>query len=731
MTASRWKLLIPVGAIAYLGTPHVLFAQETDSAEQEKRTSEQQTTAAGVADIVVTAQHREQRLQDVPIAIDTLDATQLEARGIRDLTANSLNQVSPSLTGQFLTGRQSYFIRGVGTNAAENAAEPSVALYVDGVYMGNGAGNQYEFNNIERIEILKGPQGTLFGRNTTGGVIQVVTKKPSLEEPVLEARAGYGNFETYAGAFYASMPVSNTLAVDFSVNYKDRTEGYGYNYVRDERINEGWSLGLRSKIRFAPTDRTEIILTGDYSEFDNNNSQQQHVDGTCDIFGYCTNQISGFDSFTDAPRFFRGSGKGVSAHMTQEEDFATFESITSYRRDELELFGDLDITPFPIATTGSHSGQKLFTQELRVSGSSNSNSGFDWMFGVFYMNRSSVPLPDNLAIFAPALLGPAMFQNSTTDISVRSIAPFAQVTYEVVPNIELTAGLRFTMEEAESDQTVVTALGTTVYPHQTTSFNEFTWRLAANYEFAPDIHIYLSYNRGLKSGGFNQAIEPYPPYRPEILDAYEIGLKSQLLDNRIRLNLAGFYYDYKDIQQNGYPGIGTQVAYNAAAAEIYGIDGSIDIAVTDNLTISSGFAILDSKFTEFEGLAPTFTQSGTALLIDPTGNSLPFASPFVSNITANYNLPTDIGDFSATATYTYNDGYAADVSDRPTARFPSYDLLSATVGWTSSNGRFGIDLWGKNLLDSYYLSTLTTIFLGDFIVPAEPRTYGFTLHLNL
>jgi iron complex outermembrane receptor protein len=687
--------------------------------------------SAGLAEVVVTAQRKQERLQDVPISVNSLNQSQLEARGVSDLSINALNLISPAVTGQLLVGRQSYYIRGVGTNQPGNSSESSVATYIDGVYTGNSIASSYTFNNIERIEILKGPQGTLFGRNTTGGVVQIVTTDPSLDHSVLNAKLGYGNYQTINGAFYGSIPISSAFAADFAAVVDDRREGTGYNYTIGKRIYEGWSDGFRSKLLFQPSEDTKFVLSADDESFRNSDGQQRHPNGLCDIFGYCNVQKTGYDNGSGTFPKYWGDGWGVALHASHNFGFATLQNITSYHHDNFHLDIDFDTGPSPFANFAAHNGQNLWTEELRLE--SPVESRFNWTAGVFFMHRLAFDLPDNAGINGAAIFGPALYNRLELINHTNSYAPFVQATYEVLPKLKLTGGLRFTAEKQDDASTNFTALGPVISPYQTLSYNRLTWRFAADYEFVPDVHGYVSYNRGLKAGGFNQAATPYPPYKPEILDDYEIGLKSELFDRRLRVNLAGYYYNYKDVQETAYPAAGAQEVYNAASATIKGIDGDVDVAVTRNLTLSAGFTALWSKVTSFNGLASTNLEGGgDNVFFNPVGNPLPFASPFVANLTAEYRLPpTPIGDFSGSATFSYNDGYPSDLSTQQYARFPSYKLLNSTISWTSAgDGRYGIDLWAKNLTNAYYFVTLTPIFSGVLEIPADPRTYGVNFKLK-
>jgi iron complex outermembrane receptor protein len=249
-----------------------------------------------------------------------------------------------------------------------------------------------------------------------------------------------------------------------------------------------------------------------------------------------------------------------------------------------------------------------------------------------------------------------------------------------------------------------------------------------DHEFAPEVNVYASYNRGIKSGGFAVFEPGSKGYAPEQLDAYEVGVKTDLFGHKLFLNISGFYYDYKNIQVT-QAGVGFVDTVNAAAARIYGLDMDFQAAVTDRLRVSGGLGLLNSKFTKFDNAVTYGPNAGPAIIIpDASGNHTPLSSPVSGNLTAEYTLPTSVGDFRIGGTVSYNDGSYMDVGNR--LRYPSYTLVNAYIGWKDVNKHLGARLWVNNLTnETYYIQRYTTA-LGDLQMQAPPRTVGGTLSVN-
>ena len=674
-------------------------------------------TAASLEDIVVTAERRSESLQRVPIAITAVTARALERSGITGISA--LSQATPGLNFTTSAGQLSPFLRGVGSAAAAVGNSAAVATYIDGVYIPGMAASQFEFNNIERIEVLKGPQGTLFGRNSTGGVISVITRDPTFD-PQLKVRLGYGNYDTIEGSVYASGGLSKTVAIDLAALYRKQYTGWSYNFATGEDVAKQRDILLRSKLLFTPSSATRIVLALDYALTNPANvSLNRPYENTTTII-----PIPHKGKFWDTNQDYYEPGRteqgGASLTVEQDVGGAKIRSITAYRKQYGHNYIDLDATQVAGPTIEVIERSRQFTQELQLL--SNGTGPFRWILGGFYLNGESKTAPFRNPVFS-------LF----ADQDVESISGFAQGTYEVAPGTRLTAGLRYTSDTYTfNDYRQPNGGGPiTVDPEQKNTQGKLTWRLSADHQFGKDVLGYVSYNRGFRAGTFNLTDASVPVLRPEVLDALEAGVKSDLLDHKLRANLAVYHYDFKDIQISRADA-NSQQTLNASSAKIWGIDADFDAVLTDRLTVNFGGAYVHGRYGSFLN-APISTPNplgGNIITVgDATGNTIIRTPAFSGNVGFNYALPTEVGKFNLSATYYYNAGWYTDPDNR--IKTPDYGVLSGSIGWTSNNGRYEARLWAKNLTNTEYYAYAVEIGPGDVSIPAPPRTFGVTFGVNL
>lgn len=675
----------------------------------------------GLAEVTVTAQRREENSQSVPIAINTISGEDATLRGA--VSIQTLSATVPGLTMTVTTSNTNTYIRGVGSTSASANNEPSAATYVDGVYMPSSfALSSFFFNNIERLEVLKGPQGTLFGRNSTAGVIQIITPDPKHDFGG-NLSVGYGNYATAYGNAYVTGGITDDLAADLAVNYEDQRDGWGYNPTYQKEIFVHENIAARSKWLYTPADSTKVTLALDYANFDSDGSNFQMVPGSVNSLDHGTTFPGKFDAVgevnvNDAKQY------GASIRLDQDLGSLHGVSITSYRNVSGNILIDNDITPAKLTTIRSYNDSDYVTQELQLS--SRDPGRVVWLAGVFfYGNEVNGASPRTET---GSRVNPGAYRDIYGRQKTRSVSAFGQATTEIFADTKLTLGLRYTDETLKADGKFVNQAGQ-IYSgpfKDEISFAPWTWRVALDHQFAPDVLGYVSWNRGFKSGGYNLNAPGSAPFYPEHLDAYEIGLKSELLERRVRLNLAAFYYDYRDLQVTIVPGGGTQIFTNAAAARNYGLDGNLDFAVTDYLTLSLGVSLLDAKYTDYRNVRG-YTIAGAAIPIaNAKGRELQGSPPFSGFLSATYRVPTAVGDIKGTMSFSYND--RTYVTAAESAVRPSYELLSGSVEWWSASANpFGVRIWGRNLSNSYYSNALIESATGWYQTPAAPRTYGLTL----
>jgi iron complex outermembrane receptor protein len=713
-----------LAAALWFGTPVLGLAQATSPGESA-------ASGAGAAhadeiqEIVVTAERREERLQSVPIAVSTVSGNSALKSGISN--SQDLVVAVPGLSMDSNGGGLSAFLRGVGTTFANAGAEPSVAIYVDGVYIPSAEGAFFNLNNVERVEVLKGPQGTLFGRNATGGVIQVITKEPS-SDPSAEISVGYGNDNTSTLNFYGTTGVVPGLATDLGV-YADRNpDGWGHNLFNGDSNYTYNNIDLRNSWLWQPQDGTKVRLSLDYEGTTNEAGLGlKPLPGTVSVAG---TTFPGFyntdENIQDRKEIHQG---GVALTVTQDLSFATLKSISSWREVRSNFIFDQDASPLPLVNAHIFDPDNTITQELQLL--SPNNSPVQWLGGIYYFH--------DVAGYAPlelAGLGAAPFTQE--DISARqhtdSYAAYGQTTIPLSSVTHFTAGIRYT-DDRRSIGGTTSGDGVPLAPpsSQEMSFNKVTWRLALDQQFTPDVLGYVSYNTGFKSGLFNTISYAQPAVKPEVLDAYEIGLKSEFFEHRFRANLAAYYYDYKNLQVNETVE-GATIVLNAAKAEIYGLDADFTLRPIHNLMLNASFSAIHGRYTGFPN-APYFPPvtatscspgvgSVGACTIDATGNETDHTPSFTMHLNADYSIPTDVGPFDLSADFYHNDGFFWDPANQD--RQPAYSLINASLGWMNPSERYGVRLWGKNLRDQQYFSFAVPSTLGNDFSPAPPRTYGIT-----
>ena len=685
-----------------------------------------------VQEIIVTAQRREERLQDVPIVVTAYAGDQLEAAGIRSTV--DLGAVTPGLEFGTQAAYGQPFLRGVGTVANGPAVESPVALYVDGIYYGAMIGSVLTLNEIAQVEVLKGPQGTLFGRNATGGLIQITTKDPTQKFGGY-VEAGYGSYNTASGDLYVAGGVAQSVAADLSVHYQDQGTGFGRNAFTNSQVNKTKDLSARSKWVFAPSETTSIKLVFDY---EHQNFAQAYVPapGT---------KPPGDVPYTGDPQGMNGifdpfgtlNQGGASIQVRQDLGYAEFVSLTGFRRSAVsEAFdGGLTRNPDDVLNLVINETHTQVTQEFQLN--SAAQSRLKWSTGVFLYDADGKSEPlviTTLGLFGPP---PSGINNIYvfSDQKTYSAAAYAQATTEIAPATNLTAGLRYTYErrtfaisEALDDFTNAAIPGPPAESGKV-SFNKVTYRLSVDHRFSPEVMGYASYNRGFKSGGFDDYLIPILAYAPETLDAFEIGAKTDLFERRAQLNVSLFDYEYKNIQAVEYPQ-GVQIIRNAAKARLYGVDVDAKTYLSEGLSLTLGFEYLHDRFTNFPDatIASPLPGGGTAFTRgDVRGNRLGLAPDYTANLGIDYKLPPGLmpaawGSVTANVTYAFNDGWFAEPENR--LRQPAYNVVNSSVSWSSANELNKVTLWGNNLSNSQYTVALASQDTGDFAIYAPPRTFG-------
>lgn len=736
------RLLGGVSLWAVLNPAAVLAQESVAPATGQEQASE------GLQDIIVTAQRRGENLQRVPIAVSAVSSEKLAAAGIAGTGDIKLAVASADVP--VASGFASPFIRGVGSKFIGPATEGAVSTYVDNVYIGNSVASVLSFNNLARVEVLKGPQGTLFGRNTTGGLISVVTRDPT-DHLQLDARLGYGNYDTVTGDIYVGGPVAAGLKADLAAYVKRQGEGYGTNLFTGEEVGKTYhDYGVRSKWIIGDGPLT-VKLTADYSDLKTSAYVQRIALGHTAPAAYAAGVNYGGSPWdtdlTISPLITTKSG-GVSAKADWELSPAfTLTSITAWRKSRYHNVFDGDITRTVARIIDSTQVDEQFSQELQLL--SGPASPFTWVLGTYLYDAKGRFDPNILFLDGPARAAPGPFNGVAQNITVSeqkvfSIAPYAQATVEILEGTRLTLGARYTYEKRQQDgvSRSFSPTGAQMGPTLTTpaankeiTANKLTWRIALDHQFGPDVLGYVSYNRGFKSGGSNATQVTAAFYGPEELDAYEAGVKSTLFGRRVRLNGAAFYYDYKNVQVASVAG-GILNIYNAATARTYGFELELDAQVTSQLRVNAAYTYLDAKFVDFPAAQTNAVNPAggvTQSFQSAAGKKLPNAPTGVIVGGATYTIPMGPNSLTLNGNVYHSSSYFTEPDNFRSQR--AYELYNASVEFTFHD-RWSISVWGKNLSNEAVdlfpsvngLGGGTGIARSAF---APPRTYGVTLGVEI
>ena len=716
----------------------------------------QQTNA--LEEIVVTATKRAQSLQDVPIAVNAFSAETIEVAGINN--AGDLAILTPALNINVNTNpfAARMIIRGVGTAQTDPALEPSVGLFIDGIYLGRTGLGMSDLTDIERIEVLQGPQGTLYGKNTNAGAISVITKKPSFEKSEGYVEASVGNYSMNKLTASASGPLTQNLAYRLSGNINQR-DGY-YDNSAGVDFNDADDWNIQGKLQWEATESLSILLSGSRVERDTtccgaDAVQTESVNNELVAQGLSpdSNDPYDYNVQSNADNRFAMESDLLSMTIDYDTGWGAIKSITawndySYRVDQDPDRSELDI----LTLSNDKSSGDSFSQELRFTASPSDN--VDYMLGVFYLEQNTkrggdepfvfigddiitigsqqdlpFPLPFNFLVQPGDSLTLDMNQDAET------IAFFGQGTWHIGDQWHITGGLRWSDEEKKSDlfsQTYSTAFSNQVLgasfldsvstPIDATlerSSDNVDWMLSAVLDISDDSMVYASAGTGTKSGGFQtvNGTADDREFDDEDTTTYELGIKSTLLDARLRINAAAFYSEIENFQAQRQleTGLGTYVS-NEAKVETSGVDFQVEAAPTPNLVLSAGLLYMH-KYQITDG--------------PEKGADLPFTAEFSGTVAATLVFPLGDGGIYWRTDYSYMDNHTTNVASATQLRDEDYDnrnLINSKLGWR--NDSWNVSVWGKNLSDDKYAMQTVLPFLVSgmeayFLAP--PRTFGATV----
>ena len=731
-------------SIFLAATSVLAFAQPQIACAQSEQTNDSEVSR--IEEIIVTAEKREANLQDVPMAISAVTANRLEQSAVgstRDLTA-----LVPGLIFTKSISNGLPFIRGVGQTLGDISAESPSAIYIDGVYLMHPASGLFSLGSIERVEVLKGPQGTLFGRNATGGLIHLITKTPSFVVSEAKLVLGYGSYQTLTASAYGSSPISDNLAANIAVSYENRGKGYGKTLTPGRRFGEMESFSGLSKWVWEPGDRTRVTidLIADYSK-DDSGTRIGTPEGSRPA-----GQGIGYLSFWTLPVAepdIPSTRLSLTGSLNIEHDlgWARVKNLFAYTRLDASIWPQL-LTP-GLGTVANTPGffhlkdwADTYSNELQLQAPSGAD--FQWVAGVYTLYDYARDRRFSATTASAFVARSPLSQNQSSQQKTISYAVFAQGTKTVLPGTRLTLGARYTSDEKEVEGQAITGNFSTyaaglasVGAPDSKRWGKVTWRASVDYDFTDSIMGYAAASRGFKSGVYNLGSFANPPVNPEVVTLYEVGVKSELFDRRLRLNASLFNQDYKDIQLKsgtmqlcGPVGctFGT-ILFNAATSRMRGADVDFEAAL-GNLTLSGGFEYLDAKFKSFKVAPCTVPRpapegGNVTVNCDLSGASMPRAPKFTGNLNATYRVDlNDSGELSFSVNDAYNSGFAWDPDGR--LRQKPYHLLSGSITWRSADERLTARVWGRNLLNEKIMANVITGG-SDLYSPDLPFTAGVTL----
>lgn len=731
------------------------LAQESDSAPIDEAAE-----APGGSDIIVTAQRRAERWEDVPMAITAVSGQAMEDAGVQSI--HDLSRIAPGVLVSFAGAYTQPSIRGVTSLTNGAGLENNIAIYIDGFYAPDMQSVNADMANIASIEVLKGPQGTLYGRNATGGAILINTLAPSRDVTV-KAEASYGNYDDKSVSLYVSGPFSDSVRFGVAA-YAHDTDGYiklsdpnvigGKTNIDAARIKQ---QSVRAKLEADVTENLELTLAYNYglssdprgslfTPFDH--VPASHPSPPSLAVGQ---DLVSFNYQTES----RATTNEGTARLAVDSGFGKILLYGGYARREIDQAYDFDGTYTDLGTTVQH--YLYDTYQGGIDANINAIKGVDLLVGASYIDHTLRTAPGELAYASYGPRRATVVQNNIVDYGTKAWAVYFDATYHITDSLTIGGGGRYTEETRTfAFATENGAGGFRVPPFEReATWNNFTPRATLRYEIADRTNIYATYSRGFRSGAFNPngvaSAALAIPINPEKITAYELGFKTAR--RGFQFDVSGFYYDYTNLHvgitvPNPTCPVGTtcsvvSIIANAPKAEIYGVDGQLSIEPVDRLNLRFGGAWLHARYRDFPnatgtGLNATTNVNVPGQLQDWSDQPMARSPSFSGSVSADYSVPVGGGELRMSGNLTYASSH---VLNNPSLFGPlagarameqryrqqAYALLNATLGWVAPGDHLTISLWGRNLTNKRYRAALTGAAMGDYGQLQWPRTYGIRL----
>ncbi|WP_109513762.1 TonB-dependent receptor [Pseudomonas ovata] len=680
--------------------------------------------------VTVTATRREESLQKVPVAVSVVEGEQLE-RDNRNGVASLVQQV-PSLN--FRTGASnkdtSLFVRGVGTISTSPGVEPTVATVIDGVVLGRPGQATLDLLDLERIEVLRGPQGTLFGKNASAGVLNVVTKAPTEATHGYIDQSWYSGHESRTRFGLGGSLIPDTLKGSVTTLFGSY-DGNVDNQANGHEVNGYNRKGVRGKLQFTPSDEVTFTLAADYMQSHDDAPNGVVSQALTPAFASALAPVRAGSDNRDVVSDYRSHvedvNKGLSGQLDWQLGDHTLTSITAWRGWDNTQYQDGDrLAAITTAFPGTEDKGKLdynqYSQELRLA---SPKGGFvEYVGGLFYMRGKSDET------YQRTLITPTAREQGVADYSTTSenYAVFGESTFNLTPDLRAIAGLRWSHDDLEYDHRRVSTSSTTVSGIQpatrsTGSVDEDgkSGRLGLQYDLSDTVTSYVTYSRGYKGPAYNVFFNMQPrdteALKPETSNTWEAGIKASAWNNRLTTNLAVFHSEYDNYQANFFDSVAGQVVtrlINAGSVKTQGVELDYALQVTSQFKVSGALAYTQARIDSFA------CPAGAAASCNVDGKTLPYSPDWKSYVRADYSIPLDNGlDIELSSDYSWQSEVQYDISQNPDTRQGAYGIWNASMALADYDAGWRVALLGKNLADKSYSPMLATG--GNYIYRAVPR----------
>ncbi len=717
-----------------------------------------QTASVGAAveveEIIVSARRRTESIQDAPVSVTAISPNQLEAAASPNI--QDLEGLTPNLVidpNNVTPNSASIAIRGISFEDIEKSFDPAVGVILDGVYLGTNNGALLNFFDFSSVEVLRGPQGTLFGRNTTGGVINIRRSRPTGEFGG-KVRVAFGNFGRQDYRAVLNTPLVEDKLAAKLFYFSSDFDGFYRNVTKNRRTGRSKSESVGVSVLATPVESFDLLLTAEHGH-DGGEVVVTPYNRSTDLIclqlpvgpGGSLVRVTGIPAVECSPRQPKDlytafsnqsdatslSRNALTAEANWRLGWTTLTSVTGYIETDEDTNWDVDATSIDFFTTQRVQDYYQFSQEFRAAGDLSDN--VNYVAGLYYFySEYSLQQTSRLGAF----LGNGR-STQLADHNAQSYAAFADVDWKLTERLRLSFGGRYTSDHKKLNNRFVG--GFNVSGSET--WNEFTPRVGVDYRFMDDVLGYASFTRGYRSGGYNgrasTVLSSITTYDPEKVDSYELGLKTSAFDRRLTFNVAAFYTKYNDKQEETViptPGGATAqetIVTNAASATIKGLEFELTAVPVENLTFRAAMGLLDAEYDQFP------SRSAAGLPIDLSTLTMRRAPDVTGSISADYRFQTEAGDVVLSGQYRYIDRYQTTISrapgvipfrNDPRGLTDAQNNVEASLSWstTLANGKLSAQLWGRNLLNDKGLSSaLPVAGLFTFGGVRPPRTYGIEI----